>query len=87
MIKIDTGIKPADLDNKLKRFWKLSEDKIKLIEKNYDVSKARRFLLSMAAILQEDGPSGRRGFNTVLLFYSTMLRVKNHSWNQDGRTR
>ena len=39
MIKIDTGIKPSDLDNKLKRFWKLSEDKINLIETNYDVSK------------------------------------------------
>lgn len=39
MIKIDTGIKPSDLGNKLKRFWKLSEDKINLIEKNYDVSK------------------------------------------------
>lgn len=38
MIKIDTVIKPSDLGNKLKRFWKLSEDKINLIEKNYDVS-------------------------------------------------
>lgn len=39
MIKIDTDIKPSDLGNKLKKFWKLSEDKINLIEKNYDVSK------------------------------------------------
>ncbi len=39
MMKINTGIKPSDLDDKLKRFWKLSEEKINLIEKNYDVSK------------------------------------------------
>lgn len=39
MIKINTGIKPSDLDTKLKRFWKLSEEKINLIEKNYDASK------------------------------------------------
>jgi len=39
MIKINTGIKPSDLNNKLKRFWDLSGEKIKLIEKNYDVSK------------------------------------------------
>lgn len=39
MIKINTGIKSSDLDSKLKRFWKLSEEKINLIEKNYDASK------------------------------------------------
>jgi unsaturated chondroitin disaccharide hydrolase len=39
MIKINTDIKPSDLNNKLKRFWKLSEEKINLIEKNYNVSK------------------------------------------------
>jgi len=39
MIKINTGIKSSDLNNKLKRFWKLSEEKINLIEKNYDASK------------------------------------------------
>jgi unsaturated chondroitin disaccharide hydrolase len=39
MIKINTGLKPSDLNNKLKRFWKLSAEKINLIEKNYDVSK------------------------------------------------
>jgi unsaturated chondroitin disaccharide hydrolase len=39
MIKIDTDIKSSDLSNKLKRFWKISEEKINLIEKNYDTSK------------------------------------------------
>jgi unsaturated chondroitin disaccharide hydrolase len=39
MIKINTGVKPSDLDKKLKRFWELSAEKINLIEKNYDVSK------------------------------------------------
>lgn len=39
MIKINTGLKPSDLDGKLKKFWSLSAEKIQLIEKNYDVSK------------------------------------------------
>jgi unsaturated chondroitin disaccharide hydrolase len=39
MIKINTGIKPFDLNTPLKRFWELSEEKIKLLEKNYDNSK------------------------------------------------
>lgn len=39
MIKTNTALKPSDLNNKLKRFWKLSEEKINLVEKNYDASK------------------------------------------------
>ncbi len=39
MIKINTGLKPSDLSNKLKKFWELSAEKIHLIEKNYDASK------------------------------------------------
>lgn len=36
MIKINTGLRPLDLTAKLERFWTLSGEKIKLIEKNYD---------------------------------------------------
>lgn len=36
---IDSTLKPSDLDSKLKRFWQLSEEKINLLEKNYDVTK------------------------------------------------
>ena len=39
MININKDLRPSDLNNKLKKFWKLSEEKIKLIEKNYDASK------------------------------------------------
>ncbi len=39
MIKINTDLKPSDLINKLKRFWKLSAEKIHLIAKHYDASK------------------------------------------------
>ena len=39
MININKDIKAADLQNKLKRFWQLSEEKINLVERNYDVSK------------------------------------------------
>ncbi|MEO6329882.1 MAG: glycosyl hydrolase [Ginsengibacter sp.] len=39
MIKINQGLKPSDLNAKLKKFWELSDQKIKLIEKNYDDSK------------------------------------------------
>ena len=39
MIKINLNIKPSDLKTKLERFWKLSEEKIHLIDKYFDVSK------------------------------------------------
>ena len=39
MIKIDTSLKSSDLNTRLKRFWELSAEKIKLIEKNYDALK------------------------------------------------
>ena len=39
MIKINVSLKPSDLKSKLGKFWKISEEKINLIEKNFDVSK------------------------------------------------
>lgn len=36
MIKINTGLRPEDLTGKLRRFWQLSDEKIKLIAKKYD---------------------------------------------------
>jgi len=39
MIKINPDLKPSDLSRKLERLWKLSAEKINLIEKNYDASK------------------------------------------------
>lgn len=38
MMKIDTSLKPSDLNTKLKKFWRLSAEKIELIEKNYNAS-------------------------------------------------
>jgi unsaturated chondroitin disaccharide hydrolase len=38
MIKINFDLKPTDLSSKLLRFWKLSGEKINLIDKNYDTS-------------------------------------------------
>jgi unsaturated chondroitin disaccharide hydrolase len=39
MLKINTQIKPIDLKPKLKKFWCLSGEKIRLIEDNYDPDK------------------------------------------------
>ncbi len=39
MILINFELKPADLSEKLKKFWQLSGEKIHLIEKEYDESK------------------------------------------------
>jgi len=39
MIKIDSGLKPSDLNHKLKKLWELSAEKIFLIDKTYDDSK------------------------------------------------
>ena len=39
MIKIDLALKPSDLTKRLQKFWDLSGEKIRLIEKHYDESK------------------------------------------------
>jgi unsaturated chondroitin disaccharide hydrolase len=39
MIKIDQQLRPADLKTKLTRFWQLSDQKIRLIDSQYDESK------------------------------------------------
>jgi unsaturated chondroitin disaccharide hydrolase len=39
MITINTELKPSQFSGKLKKFWELSGQKIKLIEKDYDESK------------------------------------------------
>jgi len=39
MIKTDAALRPSDLDGKLKNFWQVSAQKIKLIEDNYDAGK------------------------------------------------
>ena len=39
MIQIDTTLKPANLQKKLKLFWELSGEKIKNIDKNFDSAK------------------------------------------------
>lgn len=39
MIKINQSLKPADLSNKLQKFWELSGEKIHLIQKHYDERK------------------------------------------------
>lgn len=38
MIRVNLELKPEDLSSKLERFWQLSDQKIHLIEKNYDDS-------------------------------------------------
>lgn len=39
MIRIDTHLKPSDLNSRLRQFWELSGKKIELIERDYDSSK------------------------------------------------
>ena len=39
MLKIDYSLQAADLSKPIEKFWELSARKIKLIEKNYDISK------------------------------------------------
>ncbi|HZK65719.1 MAG TPA: glycosyl hydrolase [Puia sp.] len=38
MIKINQDLKPADFNSMLRKFWSVSAEKIRLIEKDYDVS-------------------------------------------------
>jgi len=55
MIKIDNKLNPADLTGKLQRFWQLSEQKIHLIEKQYDNSQG-------SPVFTVDGRYSTRGW-------------------------
>jgi len=55
MLKIDPGLAPADLRPALERFWKLSGEKIRLIEKNFDATKG-------APVFTVDGAYTSRGW-------------------------
>lgn len=55
MIKINSTLKAADLENKLQRFWELSGEKINLIEKHYDISKG-------SPVFTVDGKYSTRGW-------------------------
>ena len=81
MIKINKDLRPSDLNNKLKKLWKLSEEKISLIEKNYDASKGSPVFTVNGNYTTGDGRNGPRDFNTALLFCSLMLRERNHFLN------
>ena len=55
MIKINQAIKPADFTSQLQRFWQLSGEKIRLIEKGYDERKG-------SPVFTVDGKYSTRGW-------------------------
>src|SRR5450432_2273290 len=61
MIKIKT-IQPSDLNAKLKRFWQLSGEKIKLIENSYDVSKGSPVFTSQGKYISRGWTEWTQGF-------------------------
>lgn len=62
MININNGLKPYDLDTKLKRFWELSAEKIKLVEKNYDNSKGSPVFTIMGSYVTRGWTEWTQGF-------------------------
>ncbi|MEI6050168.1 MAG: glycosyl hydrolase [Bacteroidota bacterium] len=74
MIKINHELRPADFSGKIKRFWQLSEQKIHLIETQYDESKG-------SPVFTIDGKYSTRGWtewtqgfqygSAILQFYAT----------------
>ncbi len=62
MVKIDALIKPADLTPKLARFWKLSGEKIRLIEKHYDSSKGSPVITRAGAYSTRGWTEWTQGF-------------------------
>src|ERR1700755_92622 len=62
MIKIDLTLKPSDLSAKLKKFWQLSEEKIQLIENNYDVSKGSPVFTSQGKYTARGWTEWTQGF-------------------------
>ena len=80
MIKINAVIKLSDLDGKLKRFWKLSEEKIHLIEKDYDVSKGSPVFTINGSCTTRGWTEWTQGFQ-----YETVGRTS-RCWKSSGVT-
>jgi len=62
MIKIDLTLQPADLSEKLKRFWQLSGEKIHLIENNYEDSKGSPVFTSEGKYVTRGWTEWTQGF-------------------------
>ena len=59
MIRINTQLKPDDLAKKLKKFWTISAEKIRLVQKDYDSSKG-------SPVFTVDGKYTSRGWITLI---------------------
>jgi unsaturated chondroitin disaccharide hydrolase len=71
MIKINPDLKPSDLSRKLKTLWKLSAEKIHLIEKSYDPSKGSPVFTSKGMYTTRGWTEWTQGFHygSVILQY------------------
>jgi len=71
MIKINPDLKPSDLSRKLQRLWKLSAEKISLIEKDYDTSKGSPVFTINGAYSSRGWTEWTQGFQygSVILQY------------------
>ena len=74
MLKIDSGLAPADLRPALKRFWKLSGEKIQLIEKKFDAAKGAPVFTVNGAYTSRGWTEWTQGFqygSAILQFDAT----------------
>ena len=62
MIKINPGLKPADLSIKLSKFWQLSGEKINRIESHYDTSKGSPVFTSQGRYTTRGWTEWTQGF-------------------------
>ena len=76
MKKINEGLASTDFFNKPNRFWQLSGEKIILVEKDYDETKAYQYLPLKVNMLCVPLQNGYRVFNIVPILYSLILPEK-----------
>ena len=76
-MKIDNELHPQNFLQKLEKFWSLSGEKIRLIEKEYDSGRDLRYLLWRGNIPLVAGPNGPRVFSLVPRSCNLMLLERN----------
>jgi len=84
-MKVNFKIRAADLSAKLNRFWELSGETLRLIEKGPTSQKARLFTRRKGGTRRAGGRNGHNGFNLAPL--GTSLRtdiLRRHARPQTG---
>ena len=86
MIQIDNNLIPEDFSAKLKKFWEISGQKIRLIDKHYDESQGSPVFTVKGKYSTRGWTEWTQGFQygSAILQYDATGDSK-HAWNMPGK--